>query len=177
MILTVAVAFLLGLIGAWLAISMGHVERKTPQRTVRLINEQLPQTQCRKCGYDGCSPYAEAIVYENESIDLCPPGGAVTRRTLARMMGRDPDIAPGDGGEEVKRTAVVVEVDCIGCTKCIQVCPVDAIIGASGKMHTVVSNLCTGCDLCAPVCPTDCIEMQKPKVRIRPIRASAPLAA
>ena len=177
MLLTVSVAILVGLVVAWLAIVQRHAVGDMPQRTLRRINEVLPQTQCRQCGYDGCSPYAEAIVYANESIALCPPGGAATRHTLARMLGRDPGSANGGNDAVVKRIAVIVEQDCIGCTKCIQVCPVDAIIGASGRMHTVVSNWCTGCDLCAPVCPTDCIEMHRPVARTRGVRQTAPLAA
>jgi Na+-translocating ferredoxin:NAD+ oxidoreductase subunit B len=100
-----------------------------------------------------------------------------TRRALARMLGRDAGISNADNDGGAKRIAVIVEADCIGCTKCILVCPVDAIVGASGMMHTVVSNLCTGCDLCAPVCPTDCIEMHEPTVQFRGTPQTPPLAA
>ena len=177
MLLTVLAAILVGLVVAWLAIVQRHSVGGIQQRTLQQISDVLPQTQCRQCGYDGCTPYAEAIVYANESIALCPPGGAVTRQALARMLGRDPSTAIGANDAVVKRIAVIVEADCIGCTKCIQVCPVGAIVGATARMHTVVSNWCTGCDLCAPVCPTYCIEMHEPIALTRGVRDTAPLPA
>ena len=126
---------------------------------VAAIEQVLPGTQCRRCGYDGCAPYAAAIAVNNESLDLCPPGGEAVRAQLARLTGRrlvPPD--PVHAGESPRR-ALIVEADCIGCTKCIEACPTDAIVGAGGVMHTVVSQWCCDCDRCAPVCPVDCIEM------------------
>ena len=163
MLLTLAIAILAGLAAVWLA-STGRTGRvEGADVTISRVDALLPQTQCCKCGYDGCAPYAEAIVYANESISLCPPGGDATRRALASMLGRDPGDAGGDGSLPIKLVAAIVERECIGCAKCIRVCPVDAIVGANGRMHTVITNLCTGCDLCAPVCPTDCIEMHVPQ--------------
>lgn len=124
---------------------------------VERINALLPQTQCRRCGYAGCAPYASAIVNDGASIGLCPPGGQATFEVLAQAVGgMRGATAPAD---EALRSAFIIETDCIGCARCIRACPVDAIIGAAGYMHTVVAQWCTGCDLCAPVCPTNCIEM------------------
>ncbi len=123
------------------------------------INQVLPQTQCGQCGYPGCKPYAEAIV-NGESINRCPPGGEAGIRALANLLEVEVvDLDDNCGEESLPQVAVIVEKDCIGCTKCIQVCPVDAIVGAAKLMHTVIESECTGCDLCAPVCPVDCIEM------------------
>ena len=117
----------------------------------------LPQTQCQRCGYAGCRPYAEALVTEAVSLARCPPGGEATRQALAALLGRDDEAAPLLS--ETSRLALIRERDCIGCTQCLDACPVDAIIGAAGRMHTVFAAWCTGCALCVPVCPTDCIEM------------------
>lgn len=131
--------------------SDGHAD------AIERIAALLPQTQCRRCGFAGCLPYARAIVSEGASIALCPPGGHSTYAALAQEVGMaSGGPAPDD---EPLRVAFVVEADCIGCTRCIQACPVDAISGAAGHLHTVVQQWCTGCDLCRPVCPTDCIEM------------------
>jgi len=124
------------------------------------INALLPQTQCRRCGYAGCRPYAEAIARGEAGINQCPPGGSHTIERLAGLLGRRP--VPLDsryGAEPLSHTARVIEELCIGCTKCIQACPVDAILGAAKHMHTVLQDLCTGCDLCLLPCPMDCIEM------------------
>jgi electron transport complex protein RnfB len=123
------------------------------------IDRILPQTQCRRCGYAGCRPYADAIADANESINLCPPGGEPVRRALAQLLGRDLIPPTALHLSEPARVAFVVEADCIGCAKCIRACPVDAIVGSQGSMHSVVQQWCSGCDLCAPVCPTDCIDM------------------
>ena len=123
------------------------------------INQVLPQTQCGQCGYPGCKPYATAIV-EGEAINRCPPGGEAGIKALAELLEVDVLALDENCGEEsLAQVAFIVEKDCIGCTKCIQVCPVDAIVGAAKLMHTVITSECTGCDLCAPVCPVDCIEM------------------
>ncbi len=177
MLLTFAAAILAGLAAVWLANTVRPGNVSGADSAVSRVDAQLPQTQCRKCGYDGCAPYAEAIVNANESISLCPPGGDATRRALASMLGRDPGAAGGDGSLPTRLVAAIVERECIGCTKCIRVCPVDAIVGAHGRMHTVIADLCTGCDLCAPVCPTDCIEMHVPQGQGRRPRWTAPIAA
>lgn len=130
---------------------------------VARIDELLPQTQCGQCGYPGCRPYAEAIAAGQADINQCPPGGEAGVRALAALLGREPKpLNPDNGEESTKKLALIVEADCIGCTKCIQACPVDAIIGAPKLMHTVIEDLCTGCELCLPPCPVDCIELVDP---------------
>ncbi|KJF95472.1 electron transport complex subunit RsxB [Photobacterium angustum] len=125
---------------------------------VEQIDAILPQTQCGQCGYPGCRPYAEAIA-NGDVINKCPPGGQVTIEKLADLMGVDvPDSTQGEE-ENIKKVAFIHEDMCIGCTKCIQACPVDAIVGGTKSMHTVIKDECTGCDLCVAPCPTDCIEM------------------
>lgn len=123
------------------------------------IDEILPQTQCGQCGYPGCRPYAEAIA-NGDAINKCPPGGQSTIEALADLL--DVEAIPLDaehGAESVKTVAYIREDECIGCTKCIQACPVDAILGAAKQMHTVIISECTGCDLCVEPCPVDCIDM------------------
>lgn len=123
------------------------------------INDLLPQTQCGQCGYPGCRPYAEAIA-GGEAINKCPPGGEAGIQALADLL--DVEVIPLDeehGEEKVKAVAFIREDECIGCTKCIQACPVDAILGAAKQMHTVIASECTGCDLCLEPCPVDCIDM------------------
>ena len=123
------------------------------------INDVLPQTQCGQCGYPGCRPYAEAIANGDE-INKCPPGGESTMKKLAGLMGVDEKpLAGGEQAEPIKTVAYIREDECIGCTKCIQACPVDAILGATRQMHTVLIDECTGCDLCVEPCPVDCIDM------------------
>ena len=127
---------------------------------VARIDAALPQTQCTRCGYPACRPYAEAIARGETTINRCPPGGAEGVRVLARITGQPVlPLDPECGVESPVRIAVIDESACIGCTKCIQACPVDAIVGASKLMHTVVADLCTGCELCVPPCPVDCIAM------------------
>jgi Na+-translocating ferredoxin:NAD+ oxidoreductase subunit B len=124
------------------------------------IDALLPQTQCAKCGYRGCRPYAEAITEGKADIDQCPPGGATGVAKLAALLGRAPKpLNPAYGAERPPAAALIDERWCIGCTLCIRACPVDAIVGAPKKMHTVVLEHCTGCELCLPVCPVDCIDM------------------
>ena len=121
------------------------------------INELLPQTQCGQCGYAGCRPYAAAIAEGQADINRCPPGGEATVLALADLLGRDPK--PLEGEVKEKSLAVIDEQTCIGCTLCIQACPVDAILGAAKQMHTVIAEQCTGCELCIAPCPVDCIVM------------------
>jgi len=124
------------------------------------IDALLPQTQCGQCGYGGCHPYAEAIARGEADINRCAPGGEKVIRALADLLGREPKPLDEEVGEEKPATVAVIDEQwCIGCTKCIQACPVDAILGAARQMHTVIAAECTGCELCVPVCPTECIHM------------------
>jgi len=125
---------------------------------VEKIESILPQTQCGQCGYPGCRPYAEAISKGGAEINLCPPGGTEGVRKLADLLGRE--AKPLDAEEKPKQLAVIDEQTCIGCTLCIQACPVDAIVGAAKQMHTIVAVLCTGCELCIKPCPVECIRME-----------------
>ncbi|MDI3261837.1 MAG: RnfABCDGE type electron transport complex subunit B [Fulvimonas sp.] len=125
------------------------------------IDALLPQTQCERCGYHGCRPYAEAIAAGEAPINRCPPGGAAGIARLAALLERPTlPLDPSCGVEQPRMLARIVEADCIGCTKCIQVCPVDAIVGAAKLMHTVIADDCTGCELCVPACPVDCIALE-----------------
>jgi Na+-translocating ferredoxin:NAD+ oxidoreductase subunit B len=120
----------------------------------------LPQTQCTRCGYSGCRPYAEAIASGRAEINQCPPGGAATIGALASLLGRSPlPLNPANGAEGPELVAQIDEDACIGCARCLPPCPTDAIIGAHRQMHTVVLALCTGCELCVAPCPVDCIAM------------------
>ncbi|WP_027819653.1 electron transport complex subunit RsxB, partial [Paraburkholderia bannensis] len=124
------------------------------------IEDLLPQTQCTKCGYDGCRPYAEAVAAGTASYNQCPPGGAEGVARLAHLLGKPViPINPDNGVERARPVAFIDEQVCIGCTLCLQACPVDAIVGAPKQMHTIVKDLCTGCDLCVAPCPVDCIAM------------------
>jgi electron transport complex protein RnfB len=132
----------------------------TEATLVDCIDALLPQTQCTKCGYDGCRPYAEAIAAGQARIDQCPPGGTVGITRLAALLEQPIlPLNPKHGVEKPLTVAVIDERLCIGCTLCIQACPVDAIVGAAKLMHTVLAAQCTGCDLCLPPCPMDCIAM------------------
>lgn len=124
------------------------------------LDALLPQTQCGQCTYPGCRPYAEAMVRGDADINQCPPGGESTIRAIADLLDRDPKpLSEEHGSEEARTVAVIDEATCIGCTLCIQACPVDAILGGPKQMHTVIAAECTGCDLCLPPCPVECIEM------------------
>jgi len=150
----VALAAVYGVIIVWVAIKF-KVEGNP---IVEQINAILPQTQCGQCNFPGCKPYAEAIANGEAPINQCPPGGQEGIKKLAELLDVEIlDLNPENGVEEVDQVVEIVEADCIGCTKCIQVCPVDAIVGAAKQMHTVILDECTGCDLCIPACPVDCI--------------------
>ncbi len=127
---------------------------------VERLDRLLPQTQCGQCGYDGCRPYAEAMARGEAGIDRCPPGGDAGATALAAVLGVP--VRPYDrtlGEHKPPLVAEIIEAECIGCTKCITACPVDAIVGGSKLMHVVIEDLCTGCELCIPPCPVDCIVM------------------
>ncbi|UTW02328.1 electron transport complex subunit RsxB [Amphritea atlantica] len=158
----IAVLVLLGL-GLVFGILLGYSSirfKVEGNPLVDQVDSLLPQTQCGQCGHPGCRPYAEAIVNNDEAINKCPPGGQSTIEALADLL--DVEATPLDaehGEEQVKKVAYIREDECIGCTKCIQACPVDAILGAAKQMHTVIASECTGCDLCVEPCPVDCIDM------------------
>lgn len=141
-----------------------HIAREAA--LVDAIDRLLPQTQCGQCGFAGCQPYAAAIARGEADINQCPPGGAHGVRMLASLLGRPVKaLNPDNGVEKPELVALIRENECIGCTKCIQACPVDAIVGAPKLMHTVLADLCTGCELCIPPCPVDCIDLVAPSVR------------
>jgi len=134
------------------------------------IDELLPQTQCTRCGYDGCAPYAAAIAAGDAEINQCPPGGAATIAALASLLGRQAlPLNPAHGVEAAPRVAWIDESRCIGCARCLAPCPVDAIVGAPKYMHTVLADRCTGCELCLPPCPVDCIELRSPPALLSPV--------
>ena len=150
---------------------------------VEKIEAILPQTQCGQCGFPGCKPYAEAIAGGEVDINLCPPGGQEGVRKLADLLGRE--VKPLNAEEKPKQVAIIDEQTCIGCTLCIQACPVDAIVGAAKQMHTIVASLCTGCELCVKPCPVECITMEVipesidnwkwkyPVIEIKPVKRAA----
>ena len=159
MSIAVATIALLALLAG---LALGYAYRSLPPDTdslVKRVDDLLPQTQCAQCGYPGCTPYAAAIVERHAAINLCPPGGEATVRRLAELLGREalPLASPGAAA---RLLAVIDETRCIGCTHCIAACPVDAIIGAHQRMHTVIASECTGCELCIAPCPVDCISLR-----------------
>ncbi len=140
------------------------------QQRLDKLDALLPQTQCRDCGYEGCRPYATALVHENAPIDLCLPGGVDTLKAIAHVLNKDPNPFMEEMATKTKPRQVMVirEDECIGCTKCIQACPVDAIVGTGKWMHTIIETDCTGCELCISPCPVDCIDtrpLDKPWTR------------
>lgn len=134
---------------------------RSSEPRVKEIDALLPQTQCGQCSYSGCLPYAQAIAEEKAEINSCPPGGVKTLRALAKLLDKNPEpfIAEMHKQEKPAMTAHIRESECIGCTKCIQACPVDAIIGSSKQLHIILTQECTGCGLCLAPCPVDCIEL------------------
>jgi electron transport complex protein RnfB len=151
------------LLGGLFGLGLGWAAQKFRVETdpvVDQIDALLPQTQCGQCNYPGCRPYAEAIAAGEAEINQCPPGGEAGIQALAQLLGRKAEpLNPENGEAKPRAVAIIDEQTCIGCTLCIQACPVDAILGATKKMHTVIESECTGCDLCLPPCPVDCIEM------------------
>jgi len=131
------------------------------QPLLEQIDALLPQTQCTQCGFSGCKPYAQAIIDDKADINQCPPGGRVGIKKLASLLGRkEKPLNETFGVEKPREVAFIIEQDCIGCTKCIPPCAVDAILGANKHMHTVIVGECTGCELCVAPCPVDCIIMK-----------------
>jgi len=161
----ISAIFALALLAAFFGLVLGLsavVFKVESSPVVEQIDKLLPQTQCAQCTYPGCKPYAEAIAEGEASINLCPPGGQQTIQAIADLL--DVPALPLAAEDEVQEiqgpsVAVIDEETCIGCTLCIQACPVDAILGAAKQMHTVIKSECTGCDLCVEPCPVDCIEM------------------
>lgn len=134
---------------------------KMSSPTAEQIDAILPQTQCGLCGFKGCMPYAEALSKKEAEINLCPPGGVDGLYAIAALLEKNPEPFLSDMQQKAKPASVAIirEAECIGCTKCIQACPIDAILGSAKKMHTVIATECTGCELCVAPCPVDCIEM------------------
>ncbi len=153
-----ALASLALALGLWQGLSLRERRLAASQRDARIavLDATLPQTQCGQCGYNGCRPYADALLH-GAPHTLCAPGGQAGADTLAALLGRE--SAPLDAPAPTPLVAVIREAECIGCTKCIQACPVDAIIGAAQRMHSVIEPWCTGCDLCVDPCPVDCIDL------------------
>ena len=155
---------LAALLPAWLLLRKAQIAESSEAELAERIQRVLPQTQCGQCGYAGCKPYAQALARDEADINQCPPGGEAGVRALARLLDRPPmPLNPANGIEKPVVVALIREAECIGCTKCIQACPVDAIVGASKRMHTVLADLCTGCELCIPPCPVDCIDLVPPR--------------
>jgi electron transport complex protein RnfB len=156
----VIVVMLTALAGA--AAALTHERAGVETRLIERIDALLPQTQCGRCTFAGCRPYATALARGEADVNQCPPGGERTMRALAGILNREPKPVDARFGATpaAPMVAWIREEACIGCTKCIQACPVDAIVGAPRYMHTVIAADCTGCELCIPPCPVDCIEMR-----------------
>jgi electron transport complex protein RnfB len=167
------------LLAGLLGLGLGWAARRfrvESDPVIEQIDALLPQTQCGQCNYPGCRPYAEAIAAGEADINQCPPGGEAGVRALADLLGREPKPLNPENGEAAGPTVVLIdEALCIGCTLCIQACPVDAILGAPKLMHTVIEELCTGCDLCLPPCPVDCIDIVEPTPRFDDWRPPIPV--
>lgn len=166
-----SVSVLFGLLLGYTSVKF-HVEGDP---VVDKIDALLPQTQCGQCGYPGCRPYAEAITSGVANINQCPPGGESTMLALSELLGLEPVPLDEEHADEPEKTVVYIDEDiCIGCTLCIQACPVDAILGAAKQMHTIIEDECTGCDLCIPPCPVDCIHIIAVKIEPETWRWSLP---
>ena len=173
--------FSIGLLGTACGLALGWAAKSLRAETgpiVNRIDRLLPQTQCGQCNFKGCRPYAEAIAAGQAEINQCPPGGEAGIRALADLLGREPlPLNPENGLEKPAAVAVIDEQACIGCTLCIEACPVDAILGATKQMHTVIAAECTGCELCLPPCPVDCIVMKVPQPAMDRRRRPGPAVA
>ncbi len=153
----------LALLAGGVAAALGWAAGRLPAAAgsdVERVNRLLPQSQCGQCGFPGCRPYAAALVSGGTELNRCPPGGEALVRELARVLDRDPrPLDPACGPVKPPAVAIIDEPACVGCARCLDACPVDAIVGAPRFMHTVIAAECTGCELCLPVCPVDCIAM------------------
>ena len=139
------------------------------------IDALLPQTQCMRCGFAGCLPYAEALAAGATDLNRCPPGGERLIDELAELLGRPSlPLDPACGTEAPARVADIVAAECTGCARCLPACPVDAIVGARRQLHTVLADWCTGCELCLPACPVDCIRMPERSLVVSSVPAPAP---
>jgi len=157
LLVMIFLAILLGLVLGYSAIRF----KVDGDPMVARIDAILPQTQCGQCGFPGCKPYANAIAKGEADINQCPPGGDAGAKALAELMGVEfKPLNQEHGVQKPKSVALIDEATCIGCTLCIQACPVDAILGAAKQMHTIIASECTGCELCLPPCPVDCITME-----------------
>ncbi|MBM3360381.1 MAG: electron transport complex subunit RsxB [Betaproteobacteria bacterium] len=157
LLVMIFLAILLGLVLGYSAVKF----KVDGDPMVARIDAILPQTQCGQCGYPGCKPYATAIAKGEADINQCPPGGDAGAKALAELMGVEfKPLNQEHGIQKPKSVALIDEATCIGCTLCIQACPVDAILGAAKQMHTVIASECTGCELCLPPCPVDCITLE-----------------
>lgn len=145
-----------GLLLAVARLALASKQEDNATALVDAVDALLPQLQCAQCGYAGCRPYAEAVV-AGEALDRCPPGGAQTAASLQALLGSERSVA--SIAEPKEQVARIVEPDCVGCGRCLEVCPVDAIVGARQFLHAVIAEDCTGCELCIPACPVDCIEL------------------
>ena len=160
MLITIGIIIFLSLI-IGVALGISAIKFKVDgDPIIEKIDSILPQTQCGQCGYPGCKPYATAIANGEADINQCPPGGDDGIHKLADLLGIDyKPLNEEHGVPKPKSVAIIDEKTCIGCTLCIQACPVDAILGSAKHMHTIIEKECTGCELCLPPCPVDCIEM------------------
>jgi electron transport complex protein RnfB len=160
MLITIGVIIFLSLL-IGIALGISAIKFKVDgDPIIEKIDSILPQTQCGQCGYPGCKPYATAIASGEADINQCPPGGEDGIHKLADLLGVDfKPLNEEHGVPKPKSVAIIDEKTCIGCTLCIQACPVDAILGSAKHMHTIIEKECTGCELCLPPCPVDCIEM------------------
>jgi len=162
--ITLEATFIFGVLAVMFGTLLGYAAirfKVEGDPVVDQVDAILPQAQCGKCGYPGCRPYAEAVVRGEADINQCPPGGEGGMLALADLLDRDPKpLDDAEDGDKPKLLAVIDEQTCIGCTLCIQACPVDAILGAPKHMHTIIAQECTGCELCIAPCPVDCITMQ-----------------
>lgn len=174
--ITALLVFMLTVVITAIVITRAEKHAVSSDNLVESINGLLPQTQCGKCNYAGCRPYATAIFDCDADINQCPPGGQDAIKSLAKLTGRpEKTLDPYHGREEGPAVAVIDESLCIGCVKCIHACPVDAIVGAPKQMHTVIDQECTGCELCIDPCPVNCISMIAftPPEKVFPVNPSA----
>jgi electron transport complex protein RnfB len=159
------------------AVAAGGTARQAREGLAERVDALLPQTQCTRCGFEGCRPYAEALARGESAINRCPPGGTPVIEALAALLGL-PGLPLDEacGREGPARVARVIEADCIGCARCLAACPTDALVGARKWMHTVIASDCSGCELCLPACPVDCIVMV-PAPGLPPVPLDAPAIA